>query len=233
MLKISHSNEALSNVWFVTKPNKAAFHTPLSKINQDSVRISGQAFQLFNGIKSKKQNLMIESLMKQRESLVEMKHTLTEQTLEAGNDISSIQEQLKEFEKQITELDNEIAKQQMEEHNRVFGKEEQAKKNTSPQSEEEQIVAQATLLDQAKNMKRVFKGMEREKNILESEMKLDASRGIYSERKQEKLIKLKEKLQTVQEQVKEKMQQPTNTSVIAEISTDQEISETEESVKSH
>ncbi|MFU0792031.1 hypothetical protein [Virgibacillus proomii] len=231
MLKISHSNEALSNVWFVAKPNKAALHTPLSKIYQDSVRISGQAFQLFNGIKGKKQNLMIESLMKQRESLVEMKNTLTEQTLEAGNDISSIQEQLKEFEKQITELDNEIAKQQMEEHNRVFGKEEQVKK--TPQSEEEQIVAQATLLGQAKNMKRVFKGMEREKNILESEMKLDASRGIYSERKQEKLIKLKEKLQTVQEQVKEKMQQPTDTSVIAENSIDQEISEPEESVKSH
>lgn len=216
MLKISHSNEALSNVWFVAKPNKAALHTPLSKINQDSVRISGQAFQLFNGIKGKKQNLMIESLMKQRESLMEMKNTLTEQTLEAGNDISSIQEQLKEFEKQITKLDNEIAKLQMEEHNRIFGKEEQVKKNTSPQSEEEQMVAQATLLDQAKNMKRVFKGMEREKNILESEMKLDVSRGIYSERKQEKLIKLKEKLQTVQEQVKEKMQQPTDTSVIAE-----------------
>ncbi|AUJ23645.1 hypothetical protein [Virgibacillus dokdonensis] len=204
-----HSNEMRVSVPFFTKSIPAASHTNLSNTKKDGVYISSQSLQLFNGSKGQQKNFLIENLMKHRESLVEMKQNLTEKTLESGKDISSIQEQLKEFEKQIAELDNKIVKQQMEEQEKALGKEKDVKKNETPQSEEEQLFTQAFALDRTQKMSHVFKGLEREKNTLESEMKLDASRGIYSDRKQEKLIKLEEKLQTIQEQIKENGEQST------------------------
>ncbi len=197
------------SVPFFTKSIPAASHTNLSNTKQDGVYISSQSLQLFNGSKGQQKNSLIENLMKHRESLVEMKQNLTEKTLEAGKDITSIQEQLKEFEKQIAELDSKIVKQQMKEQEKALGKEKDVKKNETPQSEEEQLFTQAFALDQTQKMNHVFKGLEREKTTLESEMKLDANRGIYSERKQEKLIKLEEKLQTIQEQIKENGEQST------------------------
>lgn len=206
-MKISVNTEAINSKWFVSQAKELNNNTSSTKENRDSINISAQAHHLFSGMKKDNQSSIIEGLMKQRESLMEMKEKFAERTLDEGKDISSIQEQLKEFEKQIAELDAQIAKQQTEERNKILGNDKKENAKSSPKSEEEELLTKAVTLDEVKSLDRVSNNLERKKNTLESEMKLDASRGINIERKQDTLIKIEDRIQTIREQINEKNEQ--------------------------
>ena len=166
---------------------------------KDTVTISGSSLQLF-GQMQQKQTSMIEGLMKQREGIQEMKSNLTERTLEKGQDISSIQEQLKQFELQITDIDQQIAEMEMEERQKALGKEEK--------SEEDELTGtdtQASLMKSSQAFNRIEKvyqvknSIEREHRSLASEMKMDASRGVFSVAKSERLNELKNRMEDVEQ----------------------------------
>ncbi|MBP2242364.1 chromosome segregation ATPase [Cytobacillus eiseniae] len=206
-MKISFNNESIHRQWAASAPTKmiATDAVQNNTNNKDNISISVQAHQLFNGGKNNKANSMIDSLMKQRESIMEMKNNLTERTIDSGKELSTIEEQLKEFNKQIADIDAQIAKQQLEERNKALGQGKEEKASSEPKSDEEKLITQATTFDQAKTLDQVSNQLERKKNTLESEIKQDKSRGIFSERKQELLNELEDKIETVQGQVQEKL----------------------------
>ena len=76
-----------------------------SQQKKDSLSIGQQARQLFES--SNKASNQMESFMKRREQLQEMRSNLIERTLEGGQSLSAIREQLEEFDKQIQDVENE------------------------------------------------------------------------------------------------------------------------------
>lgn len=173
------------------------YHAP-----KDKLTIGQQARNLFNG-QQHKTNL-IESLIKQRESIQEMKSNLTERTLDNGGDITAIKEQLKEFEKQIAE-------QQLIEQKKTSEEKQIAEKDSATPTDN--LLAKTALLDQAKSLHTANNALKREQNRLESEVSLDADRSVFIDRKYEELANLEERIQDTQEAVAEKLKNPNNTTL--------------------
>ena len=189
-------------IQFQQKVHSLSFHAPTQKTQmihkndsqqKDMLSIGPQARQLFNQHLNK--NSLVNSLMKQRENLLDMKSNLTERALEKGEAPSSLQEQMKEFEKQLADIDAQIAQAQK-------GKEESTndtKKEENPKTVEEAIFSHAGSLEQTKTLHQVDRSLTREKVSLETEMKLDASRGVHSGHKADRLAKIEEQISFVQD----------------------------------
>lgn len=149
-----------------------------------------------------------------------MGSSLTERTLEKGADPSSIKEQTKALEEHIANIDAQIAqtqKQQQEQDTRTPKKE-------VTHTPEEAIFSQAGILEQSKTLHRMDRSLSRE-------MKLDASRGVHSEYKANRLTKVEEQMTLVQEEFSEHIQQSPATSQISSLSeavTQERLSEHEE-----
>lgn len=173
---------------------------------KDSISIGVQARQLF-GSHNKKSSL-IESLMKQRENILEQKNKLTERALDKGNDLSSLKEQMKALEKQISDIDAQIAQEQK---GKLENKTAESKES-APKTTEESIFSKADSLEQTKTLSRMGRTLSREKVSLESEMKIDAKRGVHSEFKSNRLEKLKEQMTNVQGSLAESVKQTTTSS---------------------
>ncbi|WP_341323691.1 hypothetical protein NSQ62_09540 [Solibacillus sp. FSL H8-0523] len=186
---------------------KHAQESSFTRKNQqkDTLSIGLQARHLFNGQQQK--NALMDSLMKQRESIQEMKSSLTERALEKGTDPSSIKEQMKALETQLADIDAQIAQTQKQ-------KQEQDAPTTKKemnQTPEEAIFSQAGSLEQTKTLHRIDRSLTREKAAIESEMKLDASRGVHSEYKANRLIKVEEQMTLVQEELSERIKESPTT----------------------
>lgn len=173
-----------------------ADHTPPMKKEQpsDTVSIGAQAKQLFQQNKSSMS--LVEQLMKQRESILEMKQGITERAAEKGN-TTDAQEQLKALEEQLAAIDAKIAEAQKKKQE----KEEQ--RDNKPKSIDEVVISQSGSLQQAKTLQRIDRSLTREKASLEAEMELDAQRGFNSERKAERVTEIDEQKTFVQDQLTE------------------------------
>ncbi|MGE7602584.1 hypothetical protein ACQKL5_08740 [Peribacillus sp. NPDC097675] len=166
---------------------------------KDTVTISGSSLQLF-GQMQQKQTSMIEGLMKQREGIQEMKSNLTERTLEKGEDISSIEEQLKQYELQLTDIDQQIAEMEMEERQKALGKEEKPEdEDLSGTDIQASLTKSSQAMDRIEKVYQVKSSMEREHRSIASAMKMDASRGVFSEAKADRLNELENRMEDVEQ----------------------------------
>ena len=173
-------------------------------VHKDTLTIGQQARNLFKGQQAK--TSLIESLMKQRENIQKMKSDLSERTLESGGDLSAIKEQLKDFEKQLADIDAQIAEQQTEEQKKATNQNEQDLENEKPSNSMGSILEKSVSLEQMKTLESTRNSLGREHNLLTSELGMDAGRGIFIDSKYEKLSDVENRIQTVQEQVAEEIQ---------------------------
>lgn len=180
-----------------------AFHTPTLKTQafvkrndepKDTLSIGQQARHLFNQQSSS--HSLVENLMKQRDNLLEMKNSLTERALEKGENASSIKEQMKQFEQQLADIDAQIAQAQ---------KEKQPTSNEKPKTIEEAIFSQASSLEQTKTIGQMERSLTREKASLESEMKLDATRGVQIESKANRVAEIDKQMVFVQQSLSQQV----------------------------
>lgn len=154
---------------------------------------------------------LIESLVKQKEKIIENKNELIGRTLENGGNMDSIKTKLEAFEEQVQNIDNQIAqitsdqlKQQAEEQKKAAYK--------KPKTEEEvqterlhSMVSMSSSLDQAKVVSSVKTKVDGETKVLQIEIKLDASRRGASMSKYERLADLKNKSSDLSIQVGENL----------------------------
>ena len=70
----------------------------------------------------------------------------------------------------------------------------------------EDILSKTVSLEQAKTIHMVYNALTREDNRLENEVNLDASRGIFIDRKYDKLSDLELRIQNIQERITEKLE---------------------------
>lgn len=154
---------------------------------------------------------LIESLVKQKEKIMENKNELISRTLENGGNMDSIKTKLEAFEEQVQNIDNQIAqitsdqlKQQAEEQKKVAYK----KPKTEEEIQTERLHSMASMsssLDQAKVVSSVKTKVDGESKVLEIEIKLDGSRRGASKSKFERLADLNNKSSDLSLQVGENL----------------------------
>lgn len=161
-------------------------HKGVQQEQKDSVSISPLG----------KANSIIESLMKQKKNVTESKNKLISRTLEKGGSIESIKSQLDDFDKQLTDIDTQIA-QIMAEFKKQQNDKQEDKVSKEPKTEDEiqaerfnSIISQSSSLNLTQVASSVKIGIDGEVKVLESENKLDQSRGGASASKKEHLADL-------------------------------------------
>lgn len=176
-----------------------------SQQKKDSLSIGQQARQLFES--SNKASNQIESFMKRREQLQEMRSNLIERTLEGGQSLSAIREQLEEFDKQIQDVEMNMLKQQMKEQEQALEKMQQKAEEQQPKTSTEQMIANGTSLTNLNTMSRVKRSLDGERNVLQSEIKLDEGRGVSVEAKTEKLASIEQRISKLNESIQTELEQ--------------------------
>lgn len=170
--------------------NKVANNQDGKKVKEDKAQLSPKA----------KMAKMLESLVKQKEKLMENKNRLITRTLEKGGEIKDIKPQLEEYDAKMKELDLKMKELLLEQEEKE--KEEEKTQNTNykkPSSKKEMdnqaqgdIIQLDSGLKHTRQIKAAQKRVEGETRVMEMEIKLDIRRGQFSEDKQKRLMKLRE-----------------------------------------
>lgn len=154
---------------------------------------------------------LTESLMKQKQKIIESKNELIGRTLEKGANMNSIKSQLESFEEQIKNIDEQIAqtiaeqiKQQTEDQKKMAYK--KLKTEEEVQTERlNSIISLSSSLSQARVVSSVKTKVGGESRVLEMEIKLDESRGGVSTSKKERLADLQKQSANLTTQINESL----------------------------
>ena len=169
------------------------------KNDRDTVLISAQG---------RKQSI-IEQLMKQKQDIIERKNEVKISADEKGY---AVTEQLKAYEEQIKQIDEQISKIQSEEANESNDNKIDLKSTYKQEQKTEEEIQNENLTkisniaisnELTEIVSNVKNQIDNRVNILETELKLDASRGLFSEEKIEEISELKAQSSSVSNDIGE------------------------------
>lgn len=165
-----------------------------------------------SGIQLKK-NSLLESLINQKEKLMESKQTILDKSAKRNTDPASIKEKLEEIDKQMEEIDKQISKLQLEEQQKKIGtKNKEGKKenlqntydedssnNNLSDSSMENLLESSTMLRKTKLLSRQRKEVSSRIKVLNGEIRADEKRGINPTDKKEAATKLQNNMEAIEE----------------------------------
>lgn len=176
---------------------------------------------------SLKKNNILESLIKQKENLMDSKGAIMEKALKDGDNPSSIKEKLKEIDKQIEEIDKQMNKIQLEEQRKTLGNEDKDKKGKEtnkisneastedekigiPKDKMDSMLSLSGSLSQAKVLSTQRTSMSGEAKVLNCEIKIDEGRGINPINKKKRVAQLEENIESINEKINDKLKEVNN-----------------------
>lgn len=141
---------------------------------------------------------MLDHLMEQKQNLIEQKNQLVADTLAAGGDMDSIRALVSLYEEQISNIDVQISQTMKDMVEEQLEKEEE-KEEKEPETKEELQIRQLNNLssvsmdyERVNQIHSAHEEKKREASILETEIKLDSSRGGVSQGKKDRLAEVLE-----------------------------------------
>lgn len=109
-----------------------------SNKKQDHVTISQQGLQLSNGNNALNKNKMLQSLMEQKQAMLERRNNYYADAVEKLTDPKVMKERLDEMDKQIEEIDTQMKQIQLEEQRKARGTDEESKEQKASDSAPQQ-----------------------------------------------------------------------------------------------
>lgn len=203
VINSSAVNRSIANKIEKTENNINGSNKQNGQINKrndrDTVLISAQG---------RKQSI-IEQLMKQKQDIIERKNEVKISADEKGYDVT---EQLKAYEEQIKQIDEQISQIQSEEANESNDNKIDLKSTYKQEQKTEEEIQNENLTkisniaisnELTEIVSNVKNQIDNRVNILETELKLDASRGLFSEEKIEEISELKAQSSSVSNDIGE------------------------------
>jgi len=170
-----------------------------SSTNCDTLSISNSAKNAFS--KQSQMSSMLDSLLKQKQNIIDAKNSLIERTTEKEESLSSIKDQLSEFEDQINTIDSQISSYMLEEKGKALGtdKKNDTEADNKPKTEREaqdaqlnNIVSLDTNILQIQVGSSIKDKLEGQSRVLVNEIKLDEARSITGQKATSKREQLTE-----------------------------------------
>ncbi|KTD85134.1 hypothetical protein [Paenibacillus etheri] len=173
--------------------------------NGDKLSISKSAKAAFQN--QSKMDGMVNSLLKQKQSIIDSKNSLIERTTKSSHNLDSIQDQLKEFDKQLQTIDQQIAKYTFEEQQKNLENTQKENQTDEPKTEQEiqnerlnTIVSVSQDVTQMEVVSSTHTKMRGEAKVLTKEIELDEARSTHSATaKREQLSKIEDKISEMNE----------------------------------
>lgn len=180
---------------------------------------------------SLRKNNILESLMKQKENLMDSKSAIMEKALKDGDNPSSVKEKLKDIDKQIEEIDKQMSKVQLEEQRKALQIEDKDKDKSNKDKESNKISNEASTedvktgiskdemnsmlslsgsLSQAKVLSSQRTSMSGEARVLKCEIKIDEERGINPINKKKHVAQLEENIENISEKISDNLKEVNN-----------------------
>lgn len=171
-------------------------------VKRDTIMISEEARQRLGQFQSNQSSAM-ESLMEKRQQIQEMKSNLRERTLEEGEDLTTIKDQLAAFDEQIAEIEEQMAALEAQQREREQREKEEQQAATKPKDNSEaaqmtSLLQSVQSLEQVSALKQVKVPLENAHRRLKTEMKNDGDRGIVVESKAEKINELAGRIRNIE-----------------------------------
>ncbi|MFS0784662.1 hypothetical protein [Bacillus sp. 1P06AnD] len=186
------------NISSIGSVQRKGLYTPIKMENQqrvdkqekrDSATISEGARALFAKDGQTKSNSMIDSLMKQREKLLDRKNSLMDKATAGQGGLSAVKDQLKEIEEQLQTIDDQISQQMLDDRQRKLEGEKSKELKNEGQNEEAtesesqmqqfqkmtSITGRVTAMEQLSVQKN---SMGRTAHILANEIAIDEARSL-------------------------------------------------------
>ena len=135
---------------------------------------------------------MLESLMKQKQNIIENKNQLIAKTLEKGDSLENIKTQMQSYDEQLKMLEEQISKAMTEQTEKQEKDEKTNKPRTKEEMEQEKLNNMITLstdLSKAQTISSVKNKIEGQTRVWQRELKADGPRA--SEGKLSDYVKLK------------------------------------------
>lgn len=157
----------------------------------------------------------IDSLLKQKQNIIESKSNLIERATKNGQSLDSIKDQLENYEEQLNTIDKQIAEYTLKEQQKKIGidKKENKISNNQPKTEEEakdehlnNIVALSSDISQIQASSSVKNKIHGQSKILAKEIQLDESRSLSGQKavyKREQLRRIEERVSDIDKKIGE------------------------------
>lgn len=180
---------------------------------------------------SLKKNDPLQHLMEQKQNILDSKQKYLDNALAKNESADTINDKLKEYEKQISEIDKQINELKLEEQKKAMSKDSQEKdkektmnksdnnssgNKTQVNSELENgdhmmnhLVSLSNNMLEAKNLSREKTLASGEKNVLESEIKIDEGRRLNPVKKRERVAKLEDNIKNIEKKIGENLDDST------------------------
>lgn len=208
--------------------NQHSFH--LSRLDSDSnapkilKSKNDNTLEKNNGNLSIRKKDPLQLLMEQKQNIFDSKQKYLENALAKNESADSIKNKMEEYDKQISEIDKQINELKLEELKKLMGTEDQVKDKKTSKSDDNSngnttqvnsetencnhmmnhLVSMSNNISEAKNLSRMKNSASGEKNVLESEIKIDESRGLNPVKKRERAAKLEDNIKNIEEKIGEK-----------------------------
>lgn len=143
---------------------------------------------------------MIETLMKQKQNIMDNKNQLISKTLEKGDSLENIKTQIQSYDEQLKMLEEQISKAMTEQTEKQEKDEKTNKPRTKEEMEQEKLnnmINLSTDLSKAETISSVKNKMEGQSRVWEREIKADGIRA--SEGKTSDLLQLKVRMSNLSE----------------------------------
>jgi hypothetical protein len=186
-------------------------HSVNRTANQNTTQKSEQQDQSYTvSISSSgKASSLIDNLMKQRQNITDSKNNLVSRTLKDGGSMESIQSQLDSYDKQINDINMQIVQLTAQ-----FSKDKTHKSDSSVNSEPKtdnqiqteragSLIKLSTNLGQLQTVSSAKTKIDGEAGSLQSEIRIDESRGVASSSKVEGLADLQSKSASLSARISE------------------------------
>lgn len=213
-MRISNMTVAIGTKYTSLNNNVVNKSIHLNKnANFDTLSISNSAKNAFS--KQTRMSNILDSLLKQKQNIMDTKNSLIERTMEKEESLSSIKDQLADFDDQISTIDSQISSYMFEEKRKAFGtdKKEDNVADSKPKTEQEvQDARLNNIVSLSNNIQEIEVGsavkdkLEGQTRILESEIKLDEGRsftGINATSKRKQLTKINKNIENISKMVGE------------------------------
>jgi len=186
--------------------------------NCDILTISKSAKNAFNN-QSKKGN-MLDSLLKQKQDIMESKNNLIERTLDQEQSLTTIKDQLADYDDQINVIDKQISDYMLQEKQKALGndekdeKEEAADNDKSKTRQEIQneklncIVSLNSDIPDIQNSISIKEKLEGQTKVLKREIKADEARslsGLQATAKRKELASINDSIDNITKMVSDKL----------------------------
>lgn len=196
----------------------------ISSLTQQKSLTSGVNYKKTGSLKSTKKNSLLENLMKQKQSLIDYKNSLIDDSLKNNGDPKVLKSKTDEIDKQIEEIDKQISKIQMEEQQKKSKDDKSSgKTNTKKTSNDNYNKSSAEIADEnlteqmssilkmgnavteIKSLNKQRKIMTYEKNTLDAYIATDEARGKDSKADQALVSKIEDGINNTEMEIDKSM----------------------------